>query len=136
VSRRQQVHRSPLRGVDLLGRSDEAFSGNPHLIPVQIKLEILTAEADERPQRPFETLLTGRPIKVTDSPQTFRAQRMKTAMDDRANLEAKWKENEDELNRIARMTGLDQQLFGKREEDLLAEQAANEFELGFTDSAI
>lgn len=53
-------------------------------------------------------------------------------MDDRANLEAKWKEYEDELNRIARMTGLDQQLFGKREEELLAEQDKIEFELGLT----
>jgi hypothetical protein len=53
-------------------------------------------------------------------------------MDDRANLEAKWKEYEDELNRIARMTGLDQQLFGKREEELLAEQDKIEFALGFT----
>jgi len=34
------------------------------------------------------------------------------------------------------MTGLDQQLFAKREEELLAEQDKIDFELGFTDSAI
>jgi hypothetical protein len=53
-------------------------------------------------------------------------------MDDRAKLGTKWKTNEDELNRIHAMTGLDQQLFAKREEELLAEQDAIESELGFT----
>lgn len=53
-------------------------------------------------------------------------------MDDRAKLGTKWKKNEDELNRIARMIGLDQQLFGKREEESFAEQDAIEFELGST----
>jgi hypothetical protein len=52
-------------------------------------------------------------------------------MDDRAKLGTKWKENEDELNRIHAMNGLDQQLFAKREEELLAKQDAIEFELGF-----
>jgi hypothetical protein len=42
------------------------------------------------------------------------------------------KENENELNRIAQLTGLDQQFFARRDEDLLAEQDAIEYELGFT----
>jgi hypothetical protein len=59
-----------------------------------------------------------------------RARRVSTTMDDRPKLEAKWNENEDELNRIAGMTRLDQHLIEKRVEEPLAEQDAIEFEIG------
>ena len=51
----------------------------------------------------------------------------------RETLEQRWKGNESELERIAGMTPLDRQLFGKREEELLGDQDAIEFELGNQD---
>jgi len=51
----------------------------------------------------------------------------------REAFEQKWKANESELQRIASMTPLDRQLFGKREDELLGEQDAIEFELGNQD---
>jgi hypothetical protein len=41
--------------------------------------------------------------------------------------------NESELERIAAMTPLDRQLFGNREDELLSEQDAIEFQLGNQD---
>ena len=52
---------------------------------------------------------------------------------DREALEEKWKANEAELERIASMTSLDRQLFGKQEDELLGEQDAIEFKLGNQD---
>jgi len=51
----------------------------------------------------------------------------------REALEQKWKANESELERIAAMTPLDRQVFGNREDELLSEQDAIEFELGNQD---
>jgi len=49
---------------------------------------------------------------------------------DRDGLVARWKSNEDELNRIHAMTGLDREMHAEREDELLGEQDAIEHLLG------
>jgi hypothetical protein len=49
--------------------------------------------------------------------------------------EARWQRNESELNRIARMSGLDRELHAERAESLEAGQDEIEYELGFDNPA-
>jgi hypothetical protein len=49
--------------------------------------------------------------------------------------ETRWQRNESELNRIARMTGLDRELHAERADCPEAEQDEIEYELGFTNPA-
>ena len=50
---------------------------------------------------------------------------------DREAQQAKWRANEAELIRLAAMSPLDREFHAKREDELLDEQDAIEFRLGF-----
>jgi len=50
---------------------------------------------------------------------------------DRDALEAKWRANERELQRLAAMSPLDREFHAKREDELLDEQDEIELRLGF-----
>ena len=80
-------------------------------------------------------MLTGGSFRRGELSQPDRigriARRSGLAMDD---LTARWQGNEVELNRIHGMTRLDREFHAKREEELLGEQDAIEFELGFLPS--
>lgn len=51
---------------------------------------------------------------------------------DQAELEARWRQNEAELQRLANAPGLDREIHASRIDELLGEQDRIEFELGCT----
>jgi hypothetical protein len=83
--------------------------------------------AAERP--PLEKVLRSAVLALV-SHESVKSRPMTAQSIDRDALEAKWRANDAELNRIASAPPLDRIMLEKREEQLLDEQDQIEFELG------